>query len=195
MRTRSKVLGGLAATALIVAAASPASARGWGWGPPRHDHHDSDAGVIVGALVGVGIIAAIASAASSKNRQADDRRYDYDAPPPSDYPRDGQSYDNRYDDRGADYDGRRDAAPPAGRGITSAEDAAVDGCVLAARDQASGTGDYVEIRGVDGVAPKGSGWEVTGHLDQRSSYRANDGWSRNFRCSWQDGRVSALSLD
>jgi hypothetical protein len=67
--------------------------------------------------------------------------------------------------------------------------------VLAARDQASGNGDYVEIRGVDGVTPKGSGWEVTGHLDQRSSYRANDGWSRSFRCSWQDGRVSGLSLN
>ncbi len=118
-------------------------------------------------------------------------------PPPYDGPRDGQSYDNRPDapDEGANYDSRRESAPPAGRGTVSAEDAAVDACAAAARDQAGRNGDYAEIRGVNDASPKGSGWDVTGQLDQRSSYSAKDGWSRNFRCSWQDGQVTGLSLD
>ncbi len=49
--------------------------------------------------------------------------------------------------------------------------------------------------GITTVTSRASGWDVTGTLEQRSSYRANDGWSRNFRCSWDDGRVSAVSLD
>ena len=188
MRTLSRLTGGIAAIALVATAAAPASARGWD-SYYRHDRGPS-AGAIIGALVGVGIIAAIASAASSsKDKPADDRRYD--APPPPADPRDQRGYDD-----GAGYDSRNNAPRyDNARGVASSEDAAVNACVAAARDQAGRNGDYAEIRGVDRAAPHGSGYDVTGQLEQRSSYRSNDGWSRSFRCSWQDGQVNGLSIN
>ena len=197
MRTRSRFIGVLIGSALIASAATPAAARGWDWGGRGHRHYDRgrDAGAVIGAIAAVGIIAAIASSASKKRQVEVERRYE-PAPPYS-------GPDDRYDeagpqDDGASYDGR--AVGPRyddGRegGIVSGQDAAVDGCVLAARDRASGNGDYAEIRGVTNVSPRGSGWDVSGQVEQRASYRATESWSRNFSCSWQDGRVSAVSLD
>ena len=143
---------------------------------------------MVGAIAAVGILAAIASAASKK--EAEQRRAE-EAPPYDDraapYPDDdGARYDEprsdgqRYDDVRVDRGG---------------QDAAVDACVMAARSQASRGGDYAEIRGVNGVSARGGGWDVSGRVEQRSSYSATDGWQRNFRCSWQDGRVASLALD
>jgi hypothetical protein len=203
MRTLSKLTGGVAALALMTVSAAPANARDWGWqGGHRHHDRGPDAGTVIGAIAAVGIIAAIASAASSssRNKQATERRYD--APPPDDYgyydngaPRSrGDRYDGRSDD-GAGYDSRSsqprydDARGPSG------EDAAVDACALAARDRASAGSNYAEVRGIDSVTAKGSGFDVRGKIEQRSSYRANDGWSRDFTCSYTDGRVSAVSVD
>jgi hypothetical protein len=203
MRTLSKLTGGVAALALMTVSAAPANARGWGWqGDYRHHDRGPSAGAVIGAIAAVGIIAAIASAASSSSKsQTTERRYD--APPPDDYgyydngaPR---SRDDRYDDRsdeGARYDSRS-SQPRYDGAVESAtgEDAAVDACALAARDRASAGSNYAEVRGIDNVTRKGSGFDVTGKIEQRSSYRANDGWSRNFHCSYTDGRVSAVSVD
>lgn len=187
MRILSRLTGGIAAVALIASGTAPASARGW-------DHHDRgpSAGAVIGALAAVGLIAAIAS--SSKSKSTSDRSYD--APPPSSQDSRDRGYDERYDN-GPRYDSRDDNAPryDDGRGVRSSEDAAVDACVLAARDSASRNGSYAEVRGVTSANPRGGGWDVIGQVDQRSSYRANDGWSRSFRCSWQDGQVNGLSLN
>ncbi len=198
MRTRSRIIGALLGSALIVSAATPAAARGWDWGGRGHRHHDDGAGAVIGALIGVGLIAAIASSASKKGDAEVERRYEPD--PPYAGPDDHGYYDNGAprpnDEDGARYDNRSN--PPRNddaRAAPSAEDAAVDGCALAARDRAGEGSSYAEVRGITAVAPKGSGWDVTGTLEQRSSFRANDGWSRNFRCSWEDGRVSAVTLD
>jgi len=195
MRIFSKLTGGIAAVALVASATAPASARSWDGYYGRS--HGPSAGAVIGVIAGIGLLAAIASASSSKSSNSssappDDRRYD--APPPTSYS--DRGYDDRYDSDPR-YDSR-DSAPPRyddARGARSSQDAAVDACVLAARDQASRNGNYAEVRGVTSVNPRGSGWDVIGQVDQRSSYRAQDGWSRSFRCSWQGGQVSGLSLN
>lgn len=202
MRIFSKLTGTVAAAALIAVSTAPAAARDgrWDGGRPRH-HHDRgpSAGAVVGAIAAFGIIAAIAS--SSKKKQEERARdYDYDVQPPYSGPQDNGYYDNgaprpRYEDDGAGYDSRTPAPRYDDTVGRSSQDDAVDACVIAARDAASRGGDYAEIRDVTSVGRQGNGWSVTGEVEQRASYRATDGWSRNFRCSWSDGQVSGVSLD
>lgn len=184
MRIRSRLTGGLAAAALIASAASPAAARDWRWGGKRHHHdHGPSAGAVIGTIAAVGLIAAIASAASKKDAEP--------RPEPRNSDRDWNDEDARYEDGGEDAPRYDDARPDRG-----AQDRAVDACVLAARSEASRNGDYAEIRGVTGVSARGNGgWDISGNVEQRSSYSATDGWQRSFRCSWQDGQVSAVSLN
>jgi len=193
MTSKAKLAGGLAAVALVLVSASPADARGYGrW----HRHHDRvDAGAVFGVLLGVGVLAAVASAAS-RDRDPRDRRYDerrYD-------PRyDDRRYDDRrYDDPRSDsrgYDGRAADDRAYGGGANYAdEDNAVDACAAAARDDAGRSGDFAEIRDITGARPYGNGWDVTGTVDQRSSYRASDSRLRSFRCIWEDGRVSGVTF-
>ena len=199
MRIFSKLTGGIAVIALVATTAAPAAAqgRGWGGGQGGYRHHDRgpDAGTVIGVIAAVGIFAAIASAATKKKEAAERR---YDAPPPDDYgyydngaPR---PRDDRYDE-GARYDSRSSTPRYDNSRASADEDAAVDACAVAARDRASGGSNYAEVRGINGVTARGNGYEITGQVEQRSSYRSNDGWSRNFRCSWQDGRVSSVSVD
>lgn len=191
MTSKSKLASGLAAVALVLVSASPADARGYSnrW---HSRHHDGvDAGAVFGVLLGVGILAAIASSAS-KDRNATDRRVD------------DRRYDPRYDERRADdrgydprdYDTRSadDRAYDSGSANYASEDAAVDACAVAARDEASRSGDFAEIRDITGAQPYGNGWDVTGTLDQRGSYRASDSQLRSFRCIWEDGRVSGVTF-
>ncbi len=202
MRLGSRLAGGLAAAALIASTTGPAAAQGWGRrGPPPRYHHDRgpSAGTVIGAIAAVGILAAVASSAARK-REAEQRRYE-DAPPydradaaPGRYG-DEDRYDEGYDDRYG-YDTRA-AAPryDESRADASGQDVAVNACVLAARDEAGREGDYAEVRGVTGISPLGSGWDVSGRVEQRATFSASEGWQRNFRCAWQNGRVSAVSLD
>lgn len=190
MTSKSKLASGLAAVALVLVSASPADARGYGrW----HRHHDRvDAGAVFGVLLGVGILAAIASSAS-KDRNATDRRVD------------DRRYDPRYDERRADdrgygprdYDNRSvdDRAYDSGGANYASEDAAVDACAVAARDEASRSGDFAEVRDITGAQPYGNGWDVTGTVDQRGSYRSSDSRLRSFRCIWEDGRVSDVTFN
>lgn len=190
MTSKAKFAGGLAAVALVLVSASPADARGYGrWHRPYH-HDRVDAGAVFGVLLGVGILAAVASAASKdrdvRDGRTDDRRYDprYD--------------DRRYDDRRSDardYDGRAADDRAYGGGANYAdEDAAVDACAAAARDDAGRSGGFAEIRDITGARPYGNGWDVTGTVDQRASYRASDSRLRSFRCIWENGRVSGVTF-
>jgi hypothetical protein len=178
--------GGLAAAALLAGAAAPANARRYGPPPPpRHHHHDDNTGDVIGTIAAVGIVAAVVAAVASSNaRKAEQRRADPPPPPEPGY---------------ADYDAPayRDApAGPAyddGRRSGSAEDGAVDACVLAARDRATVDVGFAEIRGVTSVQARGGGWDVAGTLVARENYRAL-GQLRDFRCSFQDGRVDSVTL-
>lgn len=207
MSIRSKLAGGLAVTAFMLASASPAAARGWynGYDYGHHRHHDST-GAVIGTIAAVGVIAAIVAAASSnRNRQT---------APQSQAPRyDDGSYDNapRYDEQSAPapsgqsptsadsrYPGDRYAAqgygdaPAAGTGV--GEDAAVNACALAARDEGSRGGLFASVRQIGQVDPIGTGWDVRGSIDQRENVRSV-GQLRDFRCTYQNGRVSAVSLN
>ncbi|MCW2363894.1 MULTISPECIES: hypothetical protein [Sphingobium] len=190
MNVHSKLALAAAAGAMVMGSAAPASARGydgrWDRYPRHHRGHDNS-GAVIGAIIGVGLIAAIATAAA---RQRDADRY------PTRRPGD-RGYDPRYDDRAGDYrndryddgyDGR-----PAGQALDD-EDAAVDACAIAARDQASRDGNYAEVRDITGARPFGSGWDVTGTLSMRSNFRAGEGRLRSFRCIWDDGRVDCVTF-
>jgi hypothetical protein len=195
MTVRSKLALGLAAGALVIGSVSPAAAHGYD-GRWRHRHNDGpSAGAVFGILLGVGVIAAIASANEKKKREAEQRGYD---PRYGDRSYDPQYRDRGYDDRSADdrnYDGRRadDRSYDSGRAYAS-EDEAVDACAVAARDQAASSGGFAEIRGITEVRPYNNGYDVTGTIDQRSSYRANDRRTRSFRCTFDNGRVEGVSF-
>ena len=62
-----RLIAGAAAFSLLLAAASPAGARGW-----RHHRHGDDVDNVIGGALIVGGIAAIASAISQGNRQKQD---------------------------------------------------------------------------------------------------------------------------
>jgi hypothetical protein len=193
MTVRSKLALGFAAGALLIVSASPAAARGpdgrWG----RHHHRDHDnGGAVIGAILGVGIIAAIAASAA-RTREAE-----RDGPAPrrsgEDDPRyDDPRYDGRDRDARADDDRRHGESGSADAGADAGQERAVDACALAARDEASRDGDFAEVRDITGVRPfGGDGYDVTGTIDQRSGYRARDGRLRSFRCTFANGRVEGV---
>ena len=177
----------LAATAAMVAAATPAQAR-----DHYRDNDRIDAGdVIAGALI-IGGIAAIASASSNHSGYRDYDRYDNRY---RDHYRDDNYRDNRWNE---DY------------GYGSRQ--AVDQCVRAAQRDANRYGraritDVTDIDRVDG------GYRVRGRLvvEQRNYWggRYNDGWNRNgyyydryndgynkgsFNCTSRYGYVEDLRL-
>jgi hypothetical protein len=77
---------------------------------------------------------------------------------------------------------------------SSGEDAAVDDCAVAAREEASQGGYYAEIRDITGAQPIGDGgWEVDGTVDQRQGYRG-ESEARRFSCTWRDGRVADVTF-
>lgn len=194
MTVRSKLVLGLAAGALVIGSVSPAAARGYDgrWRGYRHDNGPS-AGAVVGVLLGVGLIAAIASA-NNKKKQEEQQGYD---------PRYGdRNYDPRYDDQRSNdprYDNRandRDYGNyGSGQAGYASEDEAVNACAVAARDQASQSGRFAEIRDITGVQPYGGGYDVTGTIDQRSNYRGNDRSTRSFRCTFDNGRVQGVTFN
>ena len=212
MKAHSKIAVAAAAGAMLLASAAPASARGYDgrWGRYSHHHRGHDnTGAVIGAILGVGLIAAIASSAA-KQREAqryparrpgepgydpryDDRARDYDAPY---YGDDSGGYDGRYSERD-DGDDRYDeggyGADMADHALAN-EDAAINSCAIAARDEASRNGGFAEVRDITGARPFGSGWDVTGTLSQRPSFRAGEGRLRSFRCIWDNGRVEGVTF-
>lgn len=199
MKMQSRFAVAIAGAAMVLASTTPAAARGYDgrWGRyPSHHHRDRDnSGAVIGAILGVGLIAAIASAAS-KQRQAQPR---YPQPRYEDRDYDPRYDDGRYDNRDYGYDGRADDRrhddARADYSTTSAdEDAAVDACALAARDEASRMGGFADVRDITGARPFGNGWDVTGTLSQRASYSAPESRLRSFRCIWDGGRVEGVTF-
>jgi len=179
--------GGVAIAAPIAAPAlgwSPVSDRAQGWGDYRGNrghrrHRDGISGgdILAGILV-IGGIAAIASAASKKNRE---RRYEE-----RDYRSENQRYEEpdyrnenqRYEDRPtADrYDDRYD------RGTGDME-SAINACSDAAERQA---GRDARVSAVQSVVRDGEGWRVEGELANSDQ--------RTFLCGASEGRVDFVQL-
>jgi hypothetical protein len=178
MGMRTKMALGFGTAALVIGSAVPASAGRYD-GRWRHHRHDdgTGAGAVIGAIVGIGIIAAIAAAASrKKDAEAGDRGHDRP------YGEDDRGYDDRMRGGQRQDDGRS----------ASSEDDAVDACAVAARDEAARSGGFADIGEITGVHPDGGGYDVTGTIDQRSSYSARDSWQRSFRCTYESGHVNAV---
>jgi hypothetical protein len=197
MKTLSKSLVmTVAAGAMAASSAAPAMARDY-----RGHGNGIDVGDVIAGAVVIGGIAAIASAASSSNRNRDSNY---------DYPRAGyRDYDNERNDRygrgyGNSYGNPRQA---------------VEQCVRAAEREAGrtsyGNADVTDIRSVRETR---NGYEVRGRIAVNSNGRGwrsgdsnygrgwnNDyrGWNSNlrgydsgtFQCTVQNGRVSYVDID
>jgi hypothetical protein len=191
MRKASRLASGLALAAMLGTAASPAMAgRGWyggghggGWGGHHHRHrgHDDGFGAFLGAAAVIGAVAIIVSSANKK--KAEEARY---REPPAD------ENDGYADDRAAGD--APEGAPGDTADASSGEEAAVDDCAVAAREEASQGGYYAEVRDITGAQPIGdNGWAVDGTVDQRQGYRG-ESEARRFSCIWRDGRVADVTF-
>lgn len=181
MRYFTRTAGALAMAAMLASAATPAMAqRGWGGGrgydrgwDRGYDRGRNDRVDGLGAFVGIaalfGAVAIIASSANKDKRAAEARN----APPPPDRAYEGDV-----------------AATPAS---ADSEDAAVDDCALAARDEGSQDGGYAEVRDITSTRAWQGGWAVDGTVDQRQGYRGQ-GVTRRFSCTWRDGKVADIIL-
>ncbi len=174
----------LAAAAAVVItsvgfSAVPAEARSrhGGWG---HRHHDRvSAGDVLGGLLIIGTIAAIASAASKDKRErAPDYRYD---PPYRD--------DQRYEQRDSDYvppvDDRRGDDGAAVYDNGDVQRRAADACSWAVEAE---MGDDARVDRIDGTEANNGGWYVTGTASRLG------GEVRSFGCSYRNGRVVDVSF-
>lgn len=155
----------------IGAAPAEARSRYGGWG---HYHRDRiGAGQVLGGLLIIGTIAAIADAASRNardRRDRDDRRYD----PP--YP------DQRYPDRQPEprYEPEPDNRGTQPYGNGEAEARATDACSWAVEGE---MGDDARVERVDTPQPSDGGWYVTGTASTIG------GGTRSFGCTYRGGRV------
>ena len=147
----------------------PAEARGrhGGWGYRHHDRIST--GDVLGGLLVIGAIAAIASSVGkNKREQAPDYRYD----PP--YRDDDQQEVPRYEP-----DVQNDATPgPYGRG--EAESRAADACSWAVEGE---MGEDARVDSITDTQPNNGGWYVTGTASRLG------GEVRSFGCSYRNGRV------
>lgn len=169
----------LAAAAAVVItsvgfSAVPAEARQrhGGWGYRHHDRVST--GDVLGGLLIIGTIAAIAGAASKNKRErAPDYRYD---PPYRD--------DQRYEQRDGDYvppvDDRPDVGDTRPYGNGDAQTRAADACSWAVEAE---MGDDARVDRIDGTEANNGGWYVTGTASRLG------GEVRSFGCSYRNGRV------
>ena len=169
----------LAAAAAVVItsvgfSAVPAEARSRhsGWGYRHHDRVST--GDVLGGLLIIGTIAAIASAASKDRRErAPDYRYD---PPYRD--------DQRYEQRDSDYvppvDDRRGDDGAAAYDNGDVQRRAADACSWAVEAE---MGDDARVERIDGTEANNGGWYVTGTASRLG------GEVRSFGCSYRNGRV------
>lgn len=183
--SRSAVM--FATAAALSMLATPALAdHGWGggygggyggsWG--HREHHDDTGAWVVGGIIGIGLIAAIASAASKSNRDRQARN------PDGDYRNDGYrggDYQGGY--QGRDY-GRSSGGNDGYRGSYSGSGRTIDGAVDACVSEVERGSTRVET--VDNAGRDGDGWRVTGRVSG----------GRNFDCAVDgQGRVGRVTVD
>jgi len=155
-------------------AAVPAEARGrhGGWGYRDRDHIST--GEVIGGLLILGTIAAIASSASKDKAQQRNDRYD----PPYREPRqDTPNYEPQGNESGPYGSGTTEVRP---YGNGEAEARASDACSWAVEGE---MGDDARVDSITGTEPNDGGWYVTGTASRLG------GEVRSFGCSYRNGRV------
>lgn len=163
----------LAAAAAVVItsvgfSATPAEARSrhGGWGYRHHDRVST--GDVLGGLLIIGTIAAIASAASKDKSDRRDDRYE----PPY--------RDNDYREVPR-YEPEDQGEPqPGAYGRGEAEARAADACTWAVEGE---MGDDARVDSIGSTEPSDGGWYVTGTASRL------DGETQSFGCSYRNGRV------
>jgi hypothetical protein len=172
-----KLTTGVLASALLATSLTPAMADGpWGgghggWGR-HHDHDGIGAGAIIAGILGIGIIAAVASSASSNHQEQYPRNSYPNTPPPP--PVSGNGY------------------PQPGSGAVASENEAVDACAYAAEEQG---GRSASVRDIKQVKANDNGWDVKGVIEQRHSYRQTSGELHNFKCTVRYGQVQSVRIE
>ena len=154
--------------------AVPAEARGrhGGWGYRHHDRVST--GDVLGGLLIIGTIAAIASSVSKDKRErAPDYRYD----PPY---RDNQRYDQRDSDYVPPVDNGGETGDARGYGNGDVQTRAADACSWAVEAE---MGDDARVERIDGTEANNGGWYVTGTASRLG------GEVLSFGCSYRNGRV------
>ncbi len=170
MNNRLAAAAALAACFSLSATPALADRGGWGggYGGGWDRHHDDGigAGEIIGGLLVIGAIAAIATAASKSKR---DRQQ-------ASYPHPGQS-DAGYDNRPSQDSGARDYGRP------NSIDAAVDTCVGEVERGAD------KVDSVDGVDRDGAGWKVAGRTRAGSPFSCTVDGNGQLRSATVDGKA------
>ena len=176
---------GVLASALLATSMTPAMADGpygnggfgGGWGHhERHDHDGIGAGAIIAGMLGIGIIAALASSASSDKhrdqypREGYPNNYPNNPPPVSNYPYPQQQRS----------------------GAVASENDAVDACAVAAEEQA---GRSASVRDIKQVKSNENGWDVKGVIEERDSYRSQRAELHNFKCTVRYGAVQSVRIE
>lgn len=149
--------------------AVPAEARGrhGGWGYRHHDRIST--GDVLGGLLVLGTIAAIASSVSKNKRE---RAPDYRYEPPY------RDVDQRQEVPRYEPDAPNDITGAYGRG--EAEGRAADACSWAVEGE---MGDDARVDSITGTEPNNGGWYVTGTASRLG------GEVTSFGCSYRNGRV------
>lgn len=165
------------ATAIVLSsvAAAPAEARGrhyGGWGYRDRDHIST--GEVIGGLLILGTIAAIASSAGKEKAERRNDRYD---PPYREPQQDAPNYEPR-GDTAEPYGSGATEVRPYGNG--EAEARAADACSWAVEGE---MGDDARVDSITGTEPNDGGWYVTGTASRLG------GEVRSFGCSYKSGRV------
>ncbi|APL95533.1 MULTISPECIES: hypothetical protein [Sphingobium] len=161
---------------------------------------------MTGSLIALALLTGgVASAQAFQPRNGAPQEQDDlsdEAQPPADDPGPPQADDDFSDVVAADQERGGAAAPserygsqddPAGAAPADREsEDAITYCALAARDEAERDGGYAEVRQVQEPRETRNGYDVEGDVEIRSGWRTQDGRSRHFTCSVQNGRIADL---
>lgn len=196
MRGVRTIIGSTVGLALLAASVSPAMARdrhyrgyGYGYG---HRHDDGFGfGDAVGIAALIGAVAIVAKSMSKDKASRNGGSYEGDS---GDYADNETHSDNGHAPNGAPLPDSPSSQAPKGSGDLLAEDEAVDACAQAARDEATTSGGYAEVRSVEASRVVADGWDIDGRVEQRRNYRDTSGDTRRFTCSVRNGRVAEVYI-
>ena len=166
---------------LTIGSIVPAEARPRGWGNGgwhdngrynngwrRHRGNGFGLGDAIGVAAIIGAVAVVANSVSKNRDAARSSDPDYRPETPN---------DQRYDDR-----------------PIASDDSAVDSCATAAREEATVSGGYAEIRQIGAPQPIEGGYNIDGEVERRGAYRDAAGETRRFTCTVRDDRVTDIYL-
>ncbi|RVT41123.1 hypothetical protein [Sphingobium algorifonticola] len=210
MQVKRSLIGAVVGIGLIAGSIASAEARPRGWGDRGwHRHRDNgfNFGDVIGIAALIGAVAVVANSMSKDRAARPDRTDDYrpddyrsedyrnadpDTVPPADssaaagLPNAPDGIDDDFSDVAAAD--RGDAMPIAG------EDRAVEACAIAAREEATRSGGYAEVRRIDAPQPVQGGYNIDGEVERRASWRDSAGETRRFTCSVQGDQVADVYL-